>query len=162
MAVLFLAVIALVAFLITHPPTSKTVKQAMQSIDNEEATYVDFENELSAKAQTDEYSFEDILRWGEEQIEATEDNHKKFAYYDALAYFAVDEEDYYDRAVDYALKLEELAQDDGERYLAYMTISTIYSFVGDMEKSDQYYQKLDQVDEPMKKKSEEMIHEGAQ
>ena len=122
----------------------------------------DFSAELDARAHAEDGSLEDAMGWGEEQIANAEDDHVKFIYYKELAYFIVHEDDYKDKAIEYAHKLEELAQDDGERYLAYMTLSTIYGFAGNYEKSDAYYDKLEEVKAPMEYAIEEEIKNGAQ
>ncbi|MBQ8156868.1 hypothetical protein IJ102_00510 [Candidatus Saccharibacteria bacterium] len=161
-ATVFVALAGWIVYRALNPPMSEEIKMGVESIKRQPELNADFSAELDARAHADDGSLEDAIKWGEEQIANAEDDHVKFIYYKELAYFIVHEDDYKDKAIEYAHKLEELAQDDGERYLAYMTLSTIYGFAGDHEKSDEYYDKLEEVKAPMEYAIEEEIKNGAQ
>ena len=155
-AAVVVSCVAIVIYFINNPPLSKEEKSSMESVEKIEASSLSCKEKLGEMESSEQYSTEDILDWGETTAAEAEDVHDKFACYMDLATFAVNEEGYENKAIEYAHALEELAQDDGERYFAYKTLSGAYGLAGDIEKCRYYYDKMNEVDDAYKRATEEL------
>lgn len=146
LAVLILLVIAGAGFGIyrlLNPPLPENVVIARESIDRSSKQTFSFYDELGEQS-ANYATREELYEWAENRIAELDNNHDKFDYYSMLSGNAATDQNYLDYALKYALKLEELAQDDGEKIMAYETISTVYFEMEDFEKYNEYQQKLEQ------------------
>lgn len=136
--ILLIAAIIFAAIKIPMSAKEKENAEASKRI-NESAQ--SFGEELNSRKGENLESLEEAMAWGEEQVKQTDDPHEKFDIYYSLASLAAEEEEYYDKALEYALKLEELAQNEAEYRLAYETIATVYNFIDDNENFEKFFNK---------------------
>ena len=136
--ILLIAAIIFAAIKIPMSAKEKENAEASKRI-NESAQ--SFGEELNSRKGENLESLEEAMTWGEEQVKQTDDPHEKFDIYYSLASLAAEEEEYYDKALEYALKLEELAQNEAEYRLAYETIATVYNFIDDNENFEKFFNK---------------------
>ncbi|MBR0482725.1 hypothetical protein IJJ54_01265 [Candidatus Saccharibacteria bacterium] len=115
---------------------------------------ISIREELSSRKLGEDGSYEKAFSWGEEQIAATDDPHKKYDYLLNLAQLATEDENYYNKAIEYVLEAEKFAQDPPEFYDVYMTAATTYNFMGDYEKFEQYRGKAMEYEERSQDNSE--------
>lgn len=95
-----------------NPPTAPELISARDSLDRTGMVYEDFLNNIKRIAE--EESVEAGLEWGEEQAAQTDDNHRLYDIYYALAGITTNYPGYEENGLSYALKAAEYAEDDAE------------------------------------------------
>ncbi|MBQ8156866.1 hypothetical protein IJ102_00500 [Candidatus Saccharibacteria bacterium] len=141
-----------------NPPLTEDERSVVESLDRVSSLDADsFREELSSREKDENGSFQAALRWGEEQAESTDDQHTKFIYYYILTNHVLSDENYYDKALEYGGKLEALAQDDGEKYLAYNMLASTYRQLNNL---DQYRLYRDKAAECTRNDAFKIVTEG--
>ena len=136
-----LLIAAIIFAAIKIPMSAKEEKENAEASKRINESAQSFGEELNSRKGENLESLEEAMAWGEEQVKQTDDPHEKFDIYYSLASLAAEEEEYYDKALEYALKLEELAQNEAEYRLAYETIATVYNFIDDNENFEKFFNK---------------------
>jgi hypothetical protein len=148
-AAILTIIIGVAIYFILNPPLTEEQKEAHESWSRSPLNAQEFSKEIEEIANDKNRSYDDAMQWGEEQIAATDDNHLKFDYYNAMAIVAGQQEAHYDDAIRYLYEMEKLASNNAELQITYSRLAFMYSLKGDEEKKNEYSEKASQYEKEL-------------